>query len=1364
MALVTLVAFPVAASAAGVNPDIVVGDVSIHPDDAQLTVGDTIEVSGTWDASTANPQPGDVFTIGLPDVFAFAEPVPFALLGGDGTEWGSCLTDPDTAVATCTLSDAVLERPEEVKGEWEFELSVVQATTAETVTFDLNGTPTVVDLPGEGGIDDGIDLPGEVSKSGVMNANNWSMTWTIDIPGANMAGQSSVTVHDALGEGHELCDPTELTVQTVRGSAVVDVTDLVTTAPAPGATEFDIVLTAPAEGFRDDVIYRVTYETCTPGERIDPEGTTYVNEAQVEGWGDAGVGIGTVTNRPWLTDLSKSGSVRGGDDRNAVIAWTVSIPGEQLDGDSGFTLSDTLGEGHELCTDTISGIRVVERYGPSSEDQRNITSLLEATTLSSSEQAFEVRFDIDDPGFAFEGGDHRYIVTYETCVTSEELPDGGTVYANTVEVDGETAGAEAKVPGRSQGKSGSINTAVVTIDGVEYMPQTTLDWSIRIPGERIEGIVGELTLSDTLSETQTVCAAGESSEGLASRLDLSVRAIDQISGGGLATVDLTDVTEVAVEGDEITFDIAATDLPTPDGGESDGFSREYQYVLEYTTCTTSGGMDAPGTVYDNDVVGSGIAFRNSISQENSAGGTGQGVTRGSVSIEKVLADTPGAAFVPDDATFTVHVAEIDPTGTTQAEYDLSVPVNGDPVSGFNARGTGWTVELTEPTFPEIPGVTFGTPSFASAPGVSVSDDGTVATAEITPGANVAVTLENEALLGSMHVVKELTGAAASEVDPDREYEMTVSIDTSALGDTVPEQDDRTFDLKAGEEKTLEDLPIGSVVTVTEVRPTDDDRFTWAAPVVSPESVEITAAHATDPAVVTVTNTVERTVGTFSVVKSITGEQAANDAVPDSVTVEASWSEEGSPGSATLTVPTDGTPVPLGEDLLIGTEVTLAEAPLEDGASIAWGAPVWSGDGVRVEGESAVVTVGRDDDATVTLENHAATSTAGISILKGIAGEAEGEVDPSTEFPVTATWTDASGDLQTREVSINAVDPTPLGVDLPAGTVITLTEGQAPAIDTVVWGDVVISGDEVTDGGDGSATVVVSDQQGEVTLVSVVNEATWAPGTFSVAKSVTGVPLTDPDVPDAVAVVATWFQNGDEHTTSFEVPVDGTVVEFPQALPHGTEVTLVEQAPQDSARFTWATPTWSGDVVTDGSGSAVVTIGAATVAEVDLENTVLASLGTLTLTKSVTGDGADAASNVTFPVTLSWTDLFGDSQSRDVEIRAGESVAIDDLPIGVEVTVEEHDAALPSGVRWDAATWAAESDDVTVSTDSGSAVAVVMITGDPGTAVEVSLENEIGEVPDLALTGAGAVSGLVIGAALFLIVAGLLLRRRRSAIE
>ena len=137
----------------------------------------------------------------------------------------------------------------------------------------------------------------------------------------------------------------------------------------------------------------------------------------------------------------------------------------------------------------------------------------------------------------------------------------------------------------------------------------------------------------------------------------------------------------------------------------------------------------------------------------------------------------------------------------------------------------------------------------------------------------------------------------------------------------------------------------------------------------------------------------------------------------------------------LTLPTDGSSVAFGENLYVGTKVTLTETALSDGSSIAWDAPTWSGKGVALgDNGTAVVTVTRDSKAHASLENHAATSTAGISILKAVGGEAADAIDPSTEFAVVAKWTDAEGKAQSKKLTISAVDPTPLGVDLPAGTV------------------------------------------------------------------------------------------------------------------------------------------------------------------------------------------------------------------------------------------------------------------------------------------------------------------------------------------
>ena len=643
---------------------------------------------------------------------------------------------------------------------------------------------------------------------------------------------------------------------------------------------------------------------------------------------------------------------------------------------------------------------------------------------------------------------------------------------------------------------------------------------------------------------------------------------------------------------------------------------------------------------------------------------------------------------------------------------------------------------------------------------------------------VVVMITNTFDVGSISIVKEIEGGAADHPTADRTFEITASIDTTAISEEFPDPADRTIELTEGVPFIIDDLPVGSTITFEEAVLVDDDILTWGEPVFTPESVLVDHAAINAPVEVTLTNSVERTLGTFSISKIVTGDQVDNATVPATVTINATWDEEGTPGSKTLEVPTDGTPVPLGEDLLIGTEVTLTEVPLVDGSSIAWADPAWSGDNVEIDGSSVVVTVSRNAEAAVVVENHAATSVAGLSIIKGVAGEAAEEVAPETEFPVTVTWTDADGVDQVRELTINAVEPTPLGEDLPAGTVVTITEGERPGFGTVIWDEIVISGDNVTDNGDGSAEIVVSDQQGDVTLVTVTNEATWAPGTFTLVKHVEGVLLDNPDAPELVTINATWIEPDEETgdlvtaSRSIEVPTDGTAVDLGEYLPHGTEVTLVEDALGDNAAFTWAAPIWSetDGLVINEDGSATLTIAAAQNPTVELTNVANATVGNFSIVKELSGSGADLVpADTVFPVTATWTDILGNEQSAQLKLVAGEPATIENLPFGTEVTLTEGEFEVPATVTWEEAEWSADSN-VMISGE-GTEV-VIVVEDEAGVAVSVTLDNEFNEIPedpqdpegpeepkdpadpkdpDLPVTGADVRNAIVLG--LLLLAAG-----------
>lgn len=1161
----------------------------------------------------------------------------------------------------------------------------------------------------------------------------------------------------------------------MRGGDVNNVTDIADINHEVDGYDFAVELTEPEAGFNTEVTYRISYTTCTPDGQIDPEGTEYTNEAVVEGESTGVIGV----EQDWaIGGTGKSGWVHGGEYRDGEIEWTVEVPGSLLAGEETFTLEDSLSGDHALCLDEngdhyVQGLHVIQLYGPSWDGRQDIE--LDAAIEITDGQNFAIEFSIPSASdFEFQGGDYRYLIRYDTCATTDGLPEGGTTFGNEASVDGNIVTGDARVPDRASGKNGWINSEPVEIGGETFAPQTTLSWEVEIPGEVLADLDSDLILTDELTEAHQVC---EVDGDLATALNLRVEARDQISGGGLATVDLLDLITVESEEDTLTFTIEQPTLELPGGGEATGFSHEYRYVLSYTTCTTSGGMDVEGTQYGNDISGAGFfSSEHTVTQTNRAGGTGVGVARGSVEIVKDLADTAGADFVPEDAVFTVTVQEFAPdSDEVYHEYTLDVPLNGEPVAGFNARGNGWTIVVSETDFPDIPGVVFGEPVFADTESVTPLEGGG-ALVELTPQSNVLVELTNLAETGALEIEKVVDGPAAHLVEEGREFGVTAQIDVSELGEDFPAQEDVEFTISEGEGFVLDGLPVGATVIFAEEELQDGTYVTWGEPEISPNEITVEAGHVQEPALITVTNVADYTLGTFAVAKEVTGPEAENPAVPESVEVLASWTDlSDAERNATLTLPTDGTSVPFGEELPVGTEVELTEVPLEDGSGIVWAEPTWSGDGVSSEGNIAVVTIGEDDDALVSVENHAATSTAGISLLKTISGEAAGEIAPETEFPVTIEWTDIEGTEHSLDVDINAVEQVVLDEDFLAGTELLITEGERPEHSTVDWGDITISGEGAEDHGDGSATVIVSDEPDAVVLVTITNEATWAPGTFSLSKDVLGVALGHADVPNEVSVLATWVDEElTSHSEEISVPTDGSVVPFGHDLAHGTDVTLTELDVADSDSFVWNAPQWDGDAVADAEdGTAVLTVAAGTSAEVALTNSVTELTGTVEIAKHLSGEGADLVpSDATFPVTVTWVDLLGDEQEREVEVSADEPVVIEEVLLGTEVRLHEgaSEAQLPDGVEWISVEWGSDDEILTLA---GDEVLVTLADAEEVTQLHVTNEFSAPEDEEKPGTGGLPVTGsnlglgqmaFLVGVSVLLIGAGAWLVVRRRGTE
>lgn len=1331
-------------------------DDPLDPDTA-LEVGDFVEVHGTWDARNANPAPGDEFSIAFPDELQLTDTLAFSLGGSDGTIWGSCTVNVPSNVMTCVLSDAVEDRDQEVQGTFFVYSEAVERTTSKTVNFTINGETTVPGvLPGDGGIGDGQTI-GDATKSGAFTPDKTAIRWTIDIPGSDLAAldddnTGSVTLSDDLSANMQLCEDGRLNATLLAGrpNDLRPVSDGVTVTQDGGAGNPVSIEITNGTAFDEDLIYRIQYTSCTASGKVDipAEGEDPIEYSNTVTIGDStvgGVGIG----QDWRPETAprKWGSFVNGS-RYSQLTWTVQVPGTVFTASATNTvqIDETLTGDHVVCDTGLNlSIRQVDHLpgpGGGNPASRDVTDQF---TIADSSDAGDTSFSltltpIDSAAFDPE---KYYRVTYRTCVTTDVVSDTGDRFSNRAEVNGTVAATTVTGPAYTGAKTGSYNLQPTIVAGQEQPAGTTIDWALQIPGYDLEGLDENAVITDTFSDTLTVCEVGDD---IKANLNLSVIARDFLGDAAVNEErDLTEDTEVVRTAEGLQFV-----LPMDDGD----YNRETRYFIDYTLCTSSGGVDSRGTTYSNTAQWAGKEISRSVEQRSGGGGTGQGVSRGSFSLQKSIHPF-SEEFSIDDTVFTVRVEEfapgIDPaTGTAEDTYTVEVKADGTPVSGVNVRGAGWTIRLTEINLPNGNGVYFEPGVFLPAAGVQLSPDRTQALVTIQPQTNVAVELQNRARLGTATITKTVTGNATSELTGNEKFVIQANISTGANAGTEL----REFTLKDGQSYNLGNLPIGTTVTFNEVLPANTDRITWGEPVFEPETLIIGGDSASNA--VTVTNEASITQGSFEISKLLQGPERYNPAVPENFEVIATWIDvNGAPQQETLTLPADGSPVAFPVELPGGTEVTLTEIVPEDGNGLTWGVPSYSGD-VTINGQSGVVTIGQDT-AKVEVRNFVDTRDGTLRLTKQVAGEAAESVGDA-EFTVKASWQEGDS-FRTKELTVRDGQSTPLGVDLPVGTQVTFTEIGVPEIAGIDWGvptwGTSPAGDSwLTSNPEGTATGIVSDDPTDGRLITLTNEAQPMNGSVGFEKFLFNgedpVPAIESDLPDG---------------TEFRVRIDGidpalpAGTDFPgvgytitlnsdngwkwhsgDVLPTGTVITFSEVTPAPLDGTDWARPFY---YVASDAGEPedrnTVEIASGERAEVEIRNRPIPTADVM-IEKFVTGSKGDevtADRSSTFEVTATWTDPDNEERSCVLVVRPNgtmaataqcDAVVVGDrvqFPLDTEITfIETASDTGVNNVSWGDVSWTVADGSADIDEIDGEPAGVVVtLTGDSDERVTLELTNE-----------------------------------------
>ena len=200
--------YSAAPAEAAANPDI---EVSIKP--LVLSDKDGVEIPGAgaqvedpvrmrveWDATNADPQPGDSFTVGLPATGAAQPDVTHyyrfrevgrsdPLMVGD-VQVGDCVTAAD--VMTCTFNDAIAAQTD-VKGTMSQMLMAQKETPLTKLPFSANGVEVQVPNPNDGPIVQRLWTEKNVGKyANSLKRDSTQINWHITGSGRRLSERSGM--------------------------------------------------------------------------------------------------------------------------------------------------------------------------------------------------------------------------------------------------------------------------------------------------------------------------------------------------------------------------------------------------------------------------------------------------------------------------------------------------------------------------------------------------------------------------------------------------------------------------------------------------------------------------------------------------------------------------------------------------------------------------------------------------------------------------------------------------------------------------------------------------------------------------------------------------------------------------------------------------------------------------------------------------------------------------------------------------------------------------------------------------------------------------------------------------------------------
>ena len=763
-----------------------------------------------------------------------------------------------------------------------------------------------------------------------------------------------------------------------------------------------------------------------------------------------------------------------------------------------------------------------------------------------------------------------------------------------------------------------------------------------------------------------------------------------VDATGKATFSLSHGQKITIEGIPTGTGYTVTETVP----ETDGYTM---------TSTGTNGFIGDGTTQAAAFTNHRDVYGLTVTKKTAGNGLDEPGVRDVFDITVTLAPPTGVTLVG-----AVNGTSLPADGTVNSDgvWSKTFPLKANETVTFTGLPEGTTYTVSETSYTSE-GFLVNIPQNTAA--IQVPDD-----AQAAPVVEVTVT--NTRYVGGLVIGKTVSGSGSSTADTftfrlnlenasvnvDGEYDLIYSNAPDApVPLSIENGQTEEITLSGGQTAFIDGIPVGTTYTVTELATNAGETAPAVQGTVNENGYALTTPNAVSDTVEsegethTVTFNNERKVGGLTVTKRVegNGKDAPNALTdfnitvtltpPTGVALTGTWKQGETTGVAQTTntfTLTDGESVTFA-DLPAGTAYTVTEAPYAANGYETAFESTWVEEGVvQTQATASGTIIDRDIIAAANAAQSATvTNTMNVgelSVSKAVTGTG---AEADREFTFTLTLANAEGvkvdntyktsegtiTVENGEATFTLKDGETLTIyGIPEGTDYTVAE-DVPAADGYAMTSTGEIG-KISASTPAEAEFVNHRDVGSLTVTKEVEgNGEGAPNALS-GFEVT-VTLT---APEGVTLTGTWAQgeeSGNVAASNTFILADGESVTL-SGLPEGTAYAVTE-ADYAANGYIAAIENAEG-AITDGASSATVT------------NTM--NVGELSVSKAVTGTGAETDREFTFTLTLANAEgvkvdntyktsegtITVENGEAAFTLKDGETLTIYGIPEGTDYTVAE----------------------------------------------------------------------------------------------